>query len=114
MADESIDRTIDKGFSGVDQMKLQTAEALEEAARKLRNVDMSVHSEDVKQILHDTEARIGRFKDEAGMKFHDMEADYHQKMEQVESIISDHPIPAVMVAAGLGLLIGMIICRSRD
>jgi len=35
-------------------------------------------------------------------------------MEPVESIITDHPIPAVLVAAGLGLLIGMIICRSRD
>jgi ElaB/YqjD/DUF883 family membrane-anchored ribosome-binding protein len=35
-------------------------------------------------------------------------------MEPVETIISDHPIPSVLVAAGIGFLAGMIICKSRE
>lgn len=95
-------------------MKLQTAEALEEAARKLRSADMSVHAEDVKKIMHDVEAKMDRFKEEVGEKYHEMEAEYHQKVEPVETIISDHPIPAVLVALGVGFLFGMLISKSHD
>ena len=95
-------------------MKIQTAEALEEAARRLRSVDISTHGEDVKHILHDVETRMNKFKEEAGVKYREMEAGYHEKMEPVETIISDHPIPAVLVAVGVGFLVGMLICKSHD
>jgi ElaB/YqjD/DUF883 family membrane-anchored ribosome-binding protein len=114
MTGETIDRMVNKGYSGADHVKLQTAEALEEAARKLRSVDMSTQREDVKHILHDAEARIDQFKEEVGVKYHEMEADYHKKMEPVETIISDHPIPAVLIAIGVGFLFGMLICKSHD
>lgn len=105
---------VNKTVSGADRMKIQTAEALEEAARKLRSADMSTHGEDVKNILHDAEAKMDEFKEEVGAKYHEMEAEYHKKVEPVETIISDHPIPAVMVALGLGFLFGMLISRSHD
>jgi len=114
MTAESIDRMVDKTVAEADQMKLQTADALEEAARKLRSADMSARGEDVKHVLHDAEERIQQFKDEVGMKYHEIEAEYHKKVEPVETIISDHPIPAVMVALGLGFLFGMLISRSHD
>ena len=95
-------------------MKLQTAEALEDAARKLRKTDIATHGEDVKHILHDVEARMEQFKEEVGVKYHEMDAAYHVKMEPVETIISDHPIPAVLIAMGVGALIGMLIFKSHD
>lgn len=95
-------------------MKIQTAEALEEAARRLRSADISTHGEDVKNILHDVEARMNQFKAEAGVKYHELEADYHEKMEPVETMISDHPIPAVLIAMGVGFLVGMLIGTSHD
>lgn len=109
-----MDRMVNKGVSGADHMKTQTAEALEEAARKLRNADIATHGDDVKHILHDTEARIEQFKKEVGIKYHEMETEYHKKVEPVETIISDHPIPAVLVAIGVGFLFGMLICKSHD
>ena len=95
-------------------MKIQTAEALEQAARKLRSADIATHGDEVKHVLHDAEARIHQFKEEVGVKYQEMEAEYHKKVEPVETIISDHPIPAVMVALGVGFLFGMLISKSHD
>jgi len=114
MTEDAIDRMVNRGVSGADQMKLQTAEALEDAARKLRNTDIATHGEDVKHILHDVEARMDEFKEEVGVKYHEMDAAYHVKMEPVETAISDHPIPAVLIAMGVGFLFGMLVCKSHD
>jgi ElaB/YqjD/DUF883 family membrane-anchored ribosome-binding protein len=114
MPENTIDRMVNKGVSGADHMKIQTADALEEAARRLRNADMTVQGDDVKAILHDAEARIDQFKEKVGVKYDEMEARYHEKMEPVETMISDHPIPAVLIAIGVGFLFGMLICKSHD
>ena len=114
MSEDTINRVVNKTVSETDTMKFRTAEALENAARKLRSADMSVHGDEVKHVLHDAEARIHQLKEEAGMKIHEMEAEYHKKVEPVETIISDHPIPAVMVALGVGFLFGMLISKSHD
>jgi ElaB/YqjD/DUF883 family membrane-anchored ribosome-binding protein len=110
MAEKMIDSTIVK----TDQMKVQTAEALEQAARKLRNVNVSEQTDDVRRILADVESRMNRFRDEAGIEFKKMETEYHKKVEPVEHIIIDHPIPSVLIAAGIGALIGMLLFKARD
>lgn len=110
MAEKFIDSTIVK----TDQMKVQTADALEEAARKLRKVDVSEKADDVRKILQDVESRMNRFRDEAGIEFEKIEAAYHKKVEPVENIVIAHPIPAVLIAAGIGVLIGALISRGRD
>jgi ElaB/YqjD/DUF883 family membrane-anchored ribosome-binding protein len=97
-----------------DHLKVQTADALEEAARKLRNVDISEKVDDVRKILQDVESRMNRFRDEAGIEFEKIEAEYHKKVEPVENIITAHPIPSVLIAAGIGVLIGALISRGRD
>ncbi|MFY9800830.1 MAG: hypothetical protein WAK10_06250 [Methanoregula sp.] len=97
-----------------DHLKVQTADALEEAARKLRNVDMSEKADDVRKIVQDIESRMNRFRDEAGVEFEKIEAEYHKKVEPVENIIITHPIPSVLIAAGIGILIGALISRGRD
>lgn len=48
-----------------DHLKSQTAEALEEAARKLRNVNVSEKTDEVKKILLDVETRMNHFREEA-------------------------------------------------
>lgn len=95
-------------------VKNQTIEALEEAARKLRNADLSLNNEDVQKILHSVQDKMDVYKEEIGAKYQELEAEYHQQVEPVENIICDHPIPAVLVAMGVGFLFGMLISRSRD
>ena len=111
MTEDSINRMVNKGVLGADDVKLQTAQKLEEAARKLRSADISTHGEDVKKIMNDIESQVYQFKKEAGVKYDEMEADFHKKMEPVETMITDHPIPAMLIAIGVGILTGMLIRR---
>jgi len=111
MTEDTINRMVNKGVYRADDMKLQTAQKLEEAARKLRSADISTHGQDLKNIMHDVEAQVHQFKKEAGVKYDEMEADFHNKMEPVETMITDHPIPAILVAIGVGVLTGMLIRR---
>ena len=99
MAYETTDRMVKKGVADADHMKIQTAEALEEAARKLRSADLSAKGEDVKHILHDVEDSVNQFQAEIGVKYQKIEADYHKRVEPVEHVITDHPIPSVLIAS---------------
>ncbi|MDD1657860.1 MAG: DUF883 C-terminal domain-containing protein [Methanomicrobiales archaeon] len=114
MSNETADRMVNTGVASADHLKIQTAEALEEAARKLRKADVSAKGDEVKHILHDVEAKVSRFKSEVGAEYRKIDADYHKRMEPVEHIIIDHPIPSVLIAAGIGALIGMLIFKSRE
>ena len=105
---------VDAGVAGVDTMKIQTAEALEEAAKKLRSADMSVKGAEVKHILHDIEYRVNRFREDIGEGYDQMEESYHESAEPIEHVIIEHPIPSVLVAAGVGVLIGMLIFKAHD
>ncbi len=96
---------------GTDQIKLQTAEALEEAARKLRNAEISLNSEEVQNILHGVQDKMDQYREELGAKYHEMEMEYERQVEPIENIICEHPIPAVLVAIGFGFLFGMLISR---
>lgn len=113
MPNETINRIIDAKVGNADVLKIQTAEAFEEAARKLRMADVSAKGGQVKQILQDVEDRVNQFKADVGAGYHTMEADYHKKAEPVEHIITDHPIPSVLIAAGIGALIGMLILKAH-
>jgi ElaB/YqjD/DUF883 family membrane-anchored ribosome-binding protein len=114
MTTNAGDRMVNAGVAGADHLKIQTAEALEDAARKLRDTDMASRGEDVKQILHDVEYRVNQFKAGCGAEYDRIDASYHESVEPVENIIIDHPIPSVLVATGIGVLIGMLLFRSRD
>jgi ElaB/YqjD/DUF883 family membrane-anchored ribosome-binding protein len=103
----------DDNLSETDNLKNQTIDALEEAARTLRNADISLNKEKVENILYGVQDQMDQYKEEIGAKYHEMEAEYHKQVEPVENIICDHPIPAVMVALGIGFLFGMLISR-RD
>lgn len=114
MTDKITERIVNEGVTGAEHLRNQTAEALEEAAQKLRNADISVKGEDVKQILQDIEGQVNQFISEIGTDYRNNEA-YPQNMgKTVENIITDHPIPSVLIAAGMGLLIGMLITKGRN
>jgi ElaB/YqjD/DUF883 family membrane-anchored ribosome-binding protein len=108
------EKMVDTGVARADQMKIQTAGALEDAARKLREANMAAHGEDIKKILLDVEERLYQLREAAGVEYHKIEEGYNQSVEPVEDIIIDHPIPSVLVATGIGVLIGMLLCRVRD
>jgi len=114
MTEEMVGQMPVKNISGANQLKLQTADALEEAARRLRTADMSMNDDEVQNILHGIHDKVEHVKEELGTRYHEMEADYHKKVEPVEHIICDHPIPSVLVAVGVGVLLGMLISKFRD
>ena len=109
MPNETVNRIVNEKVADADILKIQTAKTLEDAARKLRMADVSAQGEHVKQILQDVEDQVYQFKKEAGVKYDEMEAGFHKNMEPVETMITDHPIPAVLVAIGVGFLAGMLI-----
>jgi ElaB/YqjD/DUF883 family membrane-anchored ribosome-binding protein len=111
---QTVNRIVNEKVADAGILKTQTAEALEDAARKLRMADVSAQGEHVKQILQDVEDRVNQFKADVGAGYQSMEADYHKRAEPVEHMIADHPIPSVLIAAGIGALIGMLICKVHD
>jgi ElaB/YqjD/DUF883 family membrane-anchored ribosome-binding protein len=96
---------VDTTVAKADHVKVQTADALEEAARKLRESDISLKGDEVKAILGDVEARIDQLK--AGVE---------KKVEPVENFIVDHPFASVLIAVGVGFMVGSLVSRmnSRD
>jgi len=114
MPNETVNRIVHEKVADAEILKTQTAEALEDAARKLRMADVSAQGEHVRQVLQDVEDRINQFKADVGVRYHSMEADYHKRAEPVEHMIVDHPIPSVLIAAGIGALIGMLICKAQN
>ncbi|MDH7594277.1 MAG: hypothetical protein QHG99_08015 [Methanomicrobiales archaeon] len=111
---EKMEKIIEETSMKADQLKKQTAEALEEAAKRLRESGLSLKTEDVKRIIRDVEERMSMLREEVGTGIQKMESEYHARAEPVEKIIAGHPIPAVLVAAGLGFLLGALIFKSRD
>lgn len=96
---------VDTTVAKADSFKVQTADVLEETARKLREADLSIKGDEVKAMLTDAEARISMLR-----------ADVEKKVEPVETFIVDHPFASVMIAVGLGFMVGSLVAsmRSRD
>lgn len=114
MSNEIADQVVDTGVSEVIHLKTQTAEALEEAARDLRRINISTKGEDLKQILHDIEAQVDKVKADLDDDYRKIESDYHKRTKPLEQILIDHPVPSILVAAGAGLLIGLLIGKMRN
>ena len=99
---EKVERMVDTTVASADSLKVQTADALEEAARKLREADLSAKADDVKAILSDAESRISQ-----------MRADISQSVEPVQAFITEHPLASVMIAAGVGFMAGSLAGRMH-
>lgn len=112
--EDKTDQMVNAKVASAEHLKLQTAEAIEEAARKLRSADVSTKGEDIKRILRDIEVRVNQFKADVGVEYGKMEAGYHKSVEPVETIIADHPIPSVLIAVGVGFLLGALLFKSRE
>lgn len=99
---EKVERIVDTTVEKADSMKVQTAEVLEEAARRLRDADLSVKGEDIKAVLNDVEARINQLR-----------TDIEKKVEPVENFIVEHPFASIMIAAGVGFMVASLASRMR-
>jgi ElaB/YqjD/DUF883 family membrane-anchored ribosome-binding protein len=99
---ENVNRMVDTGVAKADHMKVQTADVLEEAARKLRDADLSLKGDEVKAMLNEAEARIDMLK-----------ADIGKKVEPVENFIVEHPFASVMIAIGVGFMVGSLASRMH-
>jgi ElaB/YqjD/DUF883 family membrane-anchored ribosome-binding protein len=102
---ENLNRMVDTSVGKADNVKVHTADSLEELARKLREADLSVKGDEIKAMLDDAEARINDLKEDIG-----------KKVEPVENFIVDHPLTSIMIAAGVGFLVGSLASRmhARD
>ncbi len=54
---------------GLNHLKIQTADALEDAARKLRMADGPAREEDIKRILQNVEDRVNQFRADVGTQY---------------------------------------------
>lgn len=97
-----MEHAVDKTFGGAEKLKVQAADTLEEAARKLREMSITATGEDIKAVLNETGARIDTLKGDMG-----------RKVEPVEDFITEHPFMSIAIAAGAGILIGALLIR-RD
>ncbi len=113
MSDDIADQFINSGVVDVDYVKLRTAEALEDAARNLRNTNVSAKGEDIKHILHGVESQVDQFKIHLGEDYRRIENDYHSGTKSIEQAIIRHPVPSILIAGGIGLLIGMAIHHAH-
>jgi ElaB/YqjD/DUF883 family membrane-anchored ribosome-binding protein len=100
--EQNVESAVDTTFGSAEKVKVQAADALEEASKKLREMSITAKGEDVKAVLNDTEARLGELKDQIS-----------KKVEPVEDFITEHPFMSVALAVGAGLLIGSLLTR-RD
>ncbi|WP_424358268.1 hypothetical protein [Methanocella sp. MCL-LM] len=98
-AEHFVDTTVAKA----DSMKAHTADALVEAARKLREADLGTRGDEVKAIIDDIEARTAQLK-----------AEVDRKVEPVETFIVEHPLASVMIAMGIGFMVGSLMAPRRD
>ncbi len=110
---EKIERVLDTTVPRAEQVKIQTADALEDAARRLREANLAGKSEEVKRILREVEDRVERFRFEMGAEYRKIETEYKRRVAPVETIIGDHPVPSVLIAGGVGFLLGALLFR-RD
>jgi hypothetical protein len=119
----------------IEDLRLKTAESLEDAARKLRDTDFSATGDEISKIVHDVQGSLkgiapkGTFDIEAmGSDVRDTihdteekirsfakneEAEFGKRVESIESFISDHPIASVAFAAGAGLFVALIASKLR-
>jgi ElaB/YqjD/DUF883 family membrane-anchored ribosome-binding protein len=114
MLNETADQLVNAGVVDVNMLKVQAAAALEEAARNLRKTDVSEKGEDVKLILHNIENWVNQLKGVVNSDLHKVGSDYHKSAEPVEHIIIDHPIPSILMATGVGVLMGMLLGKIRN
>jgi len=119
-----------------NDMRIKTAEALEEAAMRLRESEESMSGDEIWDFVHDVEGKLQEVvpkkiaqAEEAGedikKKLQDAEeqlrsyaekehAQIEKKVQSVKSYVSENPIPAIAIAAGAGLLFGLIAAKLRD
>ena len=100
--EQHVERAVDTTFGSAEKVKVQTADALEEAARKLREMSMTAKGEDIKAVLNETGDRIDQLKSELG-----------EKVQPVQDFVTEHPFMSIAIAVGAGLLIGALVVR-RD
>jgi ElaB/YqjD/DUF883 family membrane-anchored ribosome-binding protein len=98
---ENVERFVNTGVTKAENVKSSTAEALEEAARKIRQADLAGKGDEIKAILADLEAKTAHLKEAVD-----------EKVEPAETFIKDHPFVSVAMAVGVGFLIGALIRRD--
>lgn len=100
--EQHMERVVDTTFGSAEKVKVQAADAMEETAKKLREMSITARGEDVKAILNDT-----------GAKIHELSMQISKKVEPVEDFITEHPFMSVAIAAGAGLMIGSLLSRRE-
>ncbi len=100
---EQVDRLVDTTVAKAVNVKVQAADAIEEAARKLRQANLEGRGEDVKALANDIETRAAELR-----------AEVDRKIEPVETFIVEHPLASVMIAIGIGFMVGSLMTARRD
>jgi ElaB/YqjD/DUF883 family membrane-anchored ribosome-binding protein len=100
---EQVDKLVDTTVAKAVNVKVHAADAIEEAARKLRQANLEGRGDDVKALVNDIESRAAQLRDEVD-----------RKVEPVETFIVEHPLASVMIAIGIGFMVGSLMTARRD
>lgn len=95
-----VDNIVDTTVETAENIKGSTADVLQEAAKKLREANLAGRGEDVKAVVSDLEDKAMRLR-----------SDVEKKIEPMEDFISTHPFMSVMIAVGVGYIVGTMITR---
>jgi ElaB/YqjD/DUF883 family membrane-anchored ribosome-binding protein len=98
-----VEHLVDTTFAGAERAKVQAADALEDAARRLRETSMADKGENVKAILSDLDTKTKELK-----------SGVYEKVEPIEDFIYEHPFMTIAIAVGAGFLIGSLVVSRRD
>lgn len=100
--EQNVESVMDTTLESAEKVKARAADALEEAARKLREMSITAKGEELKAAL-----------DEAGEKIEKLKAEVGHRVEPVEGFIKEHPFMSIAIAAGAGALAGALLARRE-
>jgi len=125
----------EKAQKEFEELKKEAAAAMEEAAKKLKNARSKIEGEELEALVKDMEKTLhslvpekmvdtAEVQEKVKEVVHDAEDTIktvaereaeimQERVETVESFVADHPIASITIAAGAGVLVGLIAAKLR-
>jgi len=115
MTDYGMDKTKEKANTAFNETRNETRDSYDkikssaESSFKTAGVEGQKVMDEVKKTGSKAVSDLQGDAKKAGEKYDEMGAAFNKNMESVVTMITENPIPAVLVAIGVGFLAGMLI-----
>ncbi|MCP1661539.1 MAG: DUF883 family protein [Methanocalculus sp. MSAO_Arc1] len=131
----TTEKETEAGVPDIKELKADAAAAFEEAAKKLKNTRSKLDGEELEALVLDLEDKLRSLAPEAIPTRSELEQTARkvvqdaeqtiqtvaekeakvmkERVQTVESFVSDHPVASIAIAAGTGFLVGLIAAKLR-